>query len=343
MGLFRRSQSKCWWMSFIANGKQYQKSTGTKDRHQAERIYAKIQTQIVEDKFFESDLAKQHTLSELMDRYMLEVVSHKAPRTQETNKVQIAHLLSFFGDITLDKVTPESISRYRSKRLADGVKLQTIRYELIILSHAFNIAVREWQWVRLNPMKFIKMPRQENKIERWLTHEEQEKVLSHCEDWLKQLVIFDLHTGLRMNELLNLRWQDVDLMRKTAVIIESKNHEKRTLPLNEVAIEVLRDTSASSRIISMEGYVFTRDGKKIAKHELQYYFKRAVKRAKIAHCRFHDLRHTFATRLAQSGIDIYKIAKLLGHKDIKTTQRYAHHCPESLRDGVNILGSMENI
>jgi site-specific recombinase XerD len=93
----------------------------------------------------------------------------------------------------------------------------------------------------------------------------------------------------------------------------------------------------------MEGYAFTRDGRKITKHELQYYFKRAVKRAKIAHCRFHDLRHTFATRLAQSGVDIYKVSKLLGHKDIKTTQRYAHHCPESLRDGVNILGSMENI
>jgi integrase len=343
MGLFRRSQSQHYWMSFVANGKQYQRSTETADRKLAERIYAKIQTQITEDRWFDNDLAKQHTLAELMDRYLLEVVSHKAPRTQETNKVQISHLLSFFGDITLDKVIPESISRYRSKRLSDGVKLQTIRYELIILSHAFSIAAREWQWVRLNPMKFIKMPRQENKIERWLTHEEQEKVLSHCDGWLKPLVVFDLHTGLRMNELLSLKWQDIDLMRKTAVVMESKNDEKRTLPLNDVAIKALRDTSASSRIISMEGYVFTRDGRKIAKHELQYYFKRAVKQAKIAHCRFHDLRHTFATRLAQSGIDIYKIAKLLGHKDIKTTQRYAHHCPESLRDGVNILGSMENI
>ncbi len=210
MGLFRRRQSKSWWMSFTANGKYYQKSTGTADRKLAEKILAKVSTQIVEDKWFESDLARQHTLTDLMDRYSQEVVIHKAPRTQDTNRIQITHLLSFFGNITLDKITPESISRYRSKRLSDGVKLQTVRYELIILSHAFSIAVREWQWVRFNPMKFIKLP-----------------------------------------------------------------------------------------------------------------------------------RHTFATRLAQSGVDIYKVSKLLGHRDIKTTQRYAHHYPESLRDGVEILGLME--
>ncbi len=62
-----------------------------------------------------------------------------------------------------------------------------------------------------------------------------------------------------------------------------------------------------------------------------------MRKAGVKDFRFHDLRHTFATRLAQAGVDLYKISKLLGHKDIKMTQRYAHHCPDSLRDGVEIL------
>ena len=190
-----------------------------------------------------------------------------------------------------------------------------------------------------SPMKFIRIPRQDNQIERWLTYEEQDKVLSHCEDWLKHLVTFDLHTGLRMNELLNLKWMDVDLSRKTAVVMESKNDERRTLPLNDIAIQALRSISANSRIVNMDGYVFTRNGRKIVKQELQYHFRKAVKNAKIAHCRFHDLRHTFATRLSQSGVDIYKISRLLGHRAIQTTVRYSHHSSESLRSGVDILGS----
>lgn len=70
---------------------------------------------------------------------------------------------------------------------------------------------------------------------------------------------------------------------------------------------------------------------------MKFQFKKAVSDSKILYLRFHDKRHTIATRLVQSGVDLYKISKLLGHKDISTTQRYAHHYPESLRSGVEML------
>ena len=79
------------------------------------------------------------------------------------------------------------------------------------------------------------------------------------------------------------------------------------------------------------------------KHNLRLSFYRVMKKAEITDFRFHDLRHTFATRLAQAGVDLYKISKLLGHKNIRTTQRYAHHCPDSLRDGVEILETDYNL
>lgn len=93
----------------------------------------------------------------------------------------------------------------------------------------------------------------------------------------------------------------------------------------------------------MSGYVFRdENGDMIDADKLKKEFKKAVKESGIAHFRFHDIRHTFATRLVQAGVDLYKVSKLLGHKDISTTQRYAHHYPESLRDGVEILDNMSN-
>ncbi len=85
------------------------------------------------------------------------------------------------------------------------------------------------------------------------------------------------------------------------------------------------------------------NGKKINPQNLRYYFCRAMQKAGIKDFRWHDFRHTFATRLAQAGVDLYKVSKLLGHKDIKMTQRYAHHCPDSLRDGVEILETDYNL
>jgi site-specific recombinase XerD len=88
----------------------------------------------------------------------------------------------------------------------------------------------------------------------------------------------------------------------------------------------------------MSGYVFcNRKGDMIKADKLKKAFRKAVKESGIDHFRFHDLRHTFATRLVQAGVDLYQVSKLLGHKDISTTQRYAHHYSESLRDGVRTL------
>jgi integrase len=117
--------------------------------------------------------------------------------------------------------------------------------------------------------------------------------------------------------------------------MKSKNKEKRGIPLNASAMEVL---IRRSKIIPISGYVFaTSNGTKIMTRNLNRAFTKAVKKAGIKNFRFHDLRHTFATRLVQKGVDIYKVSKLLGHKSIQVTERYAHHYPESLRDGVEVL------
>ena len=146
----------------------------------------------------------------------------------------------------------------------------------------------------------------------------------------------NLHTGLRQDELLSLTWDRVDVFRKTILIKDTKNGKPRTVPLNKTALGILESKAS---VISIRSRIVFHSmcGTKIDKHNLRRAFVIAMERAGIEDFTYHGLRHTFATRLAQSGVDLYKISKLLGHKDIKTTQRYAHHCPESLRDGVEVL------
>jgi integrase len=182
-----------------------------------------------------------------------------------------------------------------------------------------------------------------NEIERYLTLDEEKKLLANCPEWLKDLIVFSLNTGLRQDEQLSLSWARVSLLRKTILILETKSGKPRSIPLNQTALKIL-ERKAKKRSIKDDLVFFNSRGTKIDKHNLIRAFREILKRLEIADFSWHGLRRTFATRLAQKGVDIYKISKLLGHEDVRTTQkRYAHHCPESLRDGVEILDADYNL
>jgi len=169
-----------------------------------------------------------------------------------------------------------------------------------------------------------------------LKSDEETRLLENCPEWLSEIISFALNTGLRQDELLSLEWDRVSLLRKTILIQKTKNGKPKTLPLNKMAIDVL-NRRPKIKSIKNDLVFLNRNGKKIHASNLRVAFSTVLRKAGIKKFRWHDLRHTFATRLAQAGVDLYKISKLLGHKDIKMTQRYAHHCPDSLRDGVEAL------
>jgi integrase len=134
----------------------------------------------------------------------------------------------------------------------------------------------------------------------------------------------------------------MDFTRRTVTVMRSKNGERRTIPVNETVLQILKEKSkvrslASDRVFCSKTFTPMESG------HLRRSFRLALSKAKIEEFRFHDLRHTFATRLVQAGIDLYKVQQLLGHKSPIMTQRYAHHYPESLRDGVEILDRPRNV
>lgn len=332
MGLFKRG--KVWWMAIAYQGKQIRKSTGTSDRRLAGAILAKVRVNIIEGRFFDTLEEKERTVDEMMERYLREHIIKRA--SQESHGYYSKNLLSFFGQYTLAEVTPKLIVQYKAERYAKGVTPATINRELAAMKAAFNLAIREWEWCRDNPVSKVSMEKEDNKRDRWLTYEEEEGLIAVSSPWLREIIIFALHTGMRMGEILALTWRGVDLFRRTAMIFRSKNGERRTVPVNQTVLELLKGKS-KVRPLRTELVFYSSAHTAIDSHDLRRAFRAALRKTAIEDFHFHDLRHTFATRLVQSGVDIYKVQRLLGHKSPIMTQRYAHHYPESLRDGVEIL------
>lgn len=332
MGLVKRNN--VWWMSLTYHGRQVRRSTGTSDKRLAESILAKVRVKIIEGRYFDRLEEQERTFGEMMDRYEKEHVVKKA--SQRTYKGYIKNMRPFFGQLTLAEVTPNRIVQYKAKRYAEGVKPATINRELAIMKNAFNLAIREWEWCRDNPVRRVSMEKEHNQRDRWLADEEEIKLLAACPAWLREIVTFALHTGMRMGEILSLTWEGVDLFRRTVMVFRSKNGERRTIPVNQTVLDLLK---AKNKVRPLKtNLVFcSKTFTLIEGGHLRRAFRAALKAGEVASFRFHDLRHTFATRLVQAGIDLYKVQRLLGHKSGLMTQRYAHHWPESLRDGVEIL------
>ncbi|UVT18541.1 MAG: site-specific integrase [Nitrospira sp.] len=334
MGLVKRNH--VWWMSFMFQGCQVRRSTGTTDKRLAESILCKVKVQIAEGRFFERREEEDRTFKEMMDRYMEERAVLKAPKSHGRDRTALNHLLPVFGDRVLAEIAPKLLAAYKIQRRNEQAAPATINKELQLVRHAFNVAMREWEWCRENPMHRVSLEQVRNEVDRWLTANEEERLLAASSPWLQEMIRFGLNTGMRQGEILNLQWQDVDFTRGTLMVMKSKNGTRRTIPLNSTVYELLAAKQAATG--ASRGPVFkTPLGNTLQVRFLVREFCEARDRAGIPDFRFHDMRHTFATRLVQRGIDLYKVQRLLGHKTGTMTQRYAHHSPESLRDGVNVL------
>lgn len=299
MGLVKRG--KYWCMRFTYHGRQVRRSTGTTDRRLAEAIVGKVQAQIIEGKFFETLEEKTRTFDELMERYLVE---HAAKKSEPRHyRGYFNNLKAFFGGRTLSEITPKLIADYKALRYAAGLKPASINRELASLKKAFNLAVREWEWCRENPVSKVSMEREHNKRDRWLSVEEEARFLQGCAPWLHDLVMFALHTGMRMGEILELTWRGVDFNRRTVMVVRSKNGERRTIPVNETVLSVLRQKS-KVRSLTTELVFCSHVYNSMESGHLRRSFRVALGKAKIEDFHFHDLRAAYlrhATRPSRRG------------------------------------------
>jgi integrase len=335
MALYRRGP--VWWMRFSFRGRQIRRSTDATDRKLAEQIYFKVRGLVAEGTWCDRPPAPHRQVKDLLERYLRDYSApNKAAGTHCRDQSLAAHLLRAFGDVPLDQLRPARLADYKASRRAQGVASKTLNDELGLLGHAYKLAVREWEWATDNPVLKIAKEKVRNLIERWLTPEEEQRLLAASPSWLQEIIVFALHTGMRRGEILKLQWSHVDLARRTLTILEQKTGARDTLPVNETAMEILQARAAART--SHAAFVFVNgvDHQRNARNLLRAFYP-AMRKAGITRFRFHDLRHTFATRLIQAGVDVYTVQKLGRWKTISMVLRYAHHQPESLRGGGEVL------
>jgi integrase len=266
-------------------------------------------------------------------------------RTLNIYDATLKHFLALVGDLPLPSVTPKHFDAYKTERLkmlkrgsSETVGPVTVNIELRALRACFNTAFR-WKFIPGNPFagqKLLSVPEQ---APVFFTRNDFQRLLSVIkENWLRQVVVFATLTGLRRGELLNLRWQDVDLQRRIIQVqsnptFKTKQGRKRVLPLSDTAFYLLQSKHGKDA----SEYVFTLNGKPVFDEWLTHAFKKAVQEAKLENQRLHlhSLRHTFATWLVQDGATLFEVQKLLGHSSSKVTEVYSHLQPEQMHSTVN--------
>ena len=275
------------------------------------------------------------TFNELVSAYLL--TENKDSRPNEKT-LKLKYWITSIGSKQVRDITKNDICQALSKLNTTHSNATINRYKAAV-SVVFTYACRQYG-LTTNPTKYISSLPENNERTRFLSEAERTRLFSSCRashwDKLYLLVLLAITTGARKGELTKLRWNDIDFDRRTAYVATTKNGQPKVLPLTDSVIKELQlfDTKDNSLIFASK-----------VKEEVAYCFtkpwKKALEDAQIKDFRFHDLRHSCASYLAQSGASLLEIADVLGHKQISVTKRYAHLCIEHKSNLINrVMGNI---
>lgn len=295
----------------------------------AEKWANKTENDMLEGRYFKYSEARHHTVSEMIDRYKNDVLPNKSERLRYERTYQLNYWKDEIGEKTLAEATPAVIAEVRDKLAntpARGKRKRSnasVNRHLAALSAVFTLAVKEWMWLDDTPMrKVTKLTEPRGRV-RFLSDDERKELLTACRDshepLLYPLVVVALSTGARQGELLSIRWSDVDFQRGLIRLENTKNNERRSVPLTGHAHDLVKDMASVRRIDTDLVFPF-----KGGKQGVRVPWEKSRAEAKIKDFTFHDLRHTAASYLAMNGATLAEIAEVLGHKTLAMVKRYAH-------------------
>lgn len=327
MGCLRRRKNKggyIWAIDIYVDGQRRRRTIGP-DKAEAERVLREAERDTREKKFpalegWERPRKKVY-LSEILNDFW--EYSKLNKRSAKRDATSLKHVGKFFGDPSINRVIPEQIERFKAIRRKE-VKPGTVNRELACLKAAFNFAIRNGKALT-NPVRQIKMFLEPKTRLRFLSQDEARLLVGACDDKLRPLVILALHTGMRRGEILNLRWKDIDFDNRLLWVGETKTGEGRYIPMDETVVKMLDKTQDKAQNKSL----FVKS--EYPEWDVWKWFNETLRKTAITGCTFHTLRHTFASHLVMAGVDLVTVGELLGHKEYKTTLRYAHLAPEHKR------------
>ena len=266
--------------------------------------------------------AESTTLYDALERFIneyilnLKMVANETRRAKALQKREIATLY-------MASIRSKHIAEFIKEREDEGVKPNTIRLDLAILSRLFEVAATDWGMESLsNPVKRARKPKLNGGRTRRLQpalgedeKSEEERLLEACGERFRPVVKFAIETAMRRSEIANLRWENVDQQGKTLYLSKTKNMSERTVPLSPAALDILKNIPRQ-----ISGSVFG-----MSENAITIAMRRARKEAEITDLTFHDLRHEATSRLFENtDLDILEIAEITGHKNLQMLKRYTH-------------------
>jgi integrase len=327
VSLFKRGN--VWWSYFYVDGIRQQHSTGAATRRQAETIEAKLKEDANNRRFQLVQIDPNITFGELAARFIASGIA------RPHHLYHLKFLLPFFAEVTVLRLTKPMAEEYRRKRKAVpitcAIKDATVNRDLSVLRHILYWAVDE-QLIAANPLARLKMARERRVRRQVLSLAEEQPLLEAAPEHLRAMITAALDTGMRRGEITGQRWEDIDFPRKLLFVTRSKTPEgeSREIPLTGRLYQWLVEHRHSS------GVVFDYQGGPV--RIIKRSWKTALKNAKVRHVRFHDLRHTFNTRLMEAGVLQEIRMALMGHSSgSKVHATYTHIELPAKRDAIGKL------
>ncbi len=270
------------------------------------------------------------------------VMVNNKPSEQQTKKyVLSASLVPFFGKMSVKQITTNDIERYKAHALKERVTKKTINNRLTVFRKCLATA---YEWLdlegRMPKIKWLKCSPPKTD---YLSPDECALLLSKVDGIVREIILTAVRTGMRQGELKGLQWSSVDWQNNIITVRHSrceytkelcspKSNRERYIPIDNDVYEVLHKRKKNT------GYVFLdRDGKVFDDQRLERRLTNACKKAGLRKIGWHTLRHTFASHLVMRGVPINAVQMLMGHTDIRTTMRYAHVAPSTLRSAIDLL------
>lgn len=332
------------------NGRRIVKTTTNLEL--AREIEGKLKVDIARNEHDLEPKAPAPPLNDVWKRFLPWAKEHKKSWQADYANYH-KHLYPVLGEKPLDQIAPFDIEKLiismKKGKNARGTTYApaTIKHQLVLLSRLFTLAAHWGMYSGPNPCQKVKKPILNNQITEYLTDDELTRLLDTLEIWSNRMsasfIKFALYTGLRRGELFKLTWRDIDFERNTVTIRDTdsqdgpKGKKDQILPLSGKALEVLRNIPKEH---DTPFVFYGKDGKQ--RIDFKGPWARIKKAADLPEqFRLHGLRHHFASSLVSAGTDIYTVSKLLTHKDITTTQRYAHLADKALRDAVNLSDQLQ--
>jgi integrase len=325
-----------WHYAFMINGTRYRGALPeARTKKEAEEGEAQVRHSISQGTYGK---AREEVGTTLFAEFVDEVYLPWARDNKKSwrNDVDRGRVLAeYFKGMAFRDITPMVIEKFKRDRLKTKTRRggnrhpNTVNKELQLLSRVFSMAVDN-ELAESNPCRRVRQLKCEWQRDRYLLPEEERQLMARLTGryaHLKPIVVIALNTGMRRGEILGLRWDEVDFVRNVLRVRRTKSGKERFLPMNSL----IRDMLLERRALDAGAvYVFGGPtGQPMT--DIKNGFRTICQKAEIANFRFHDLRHTAATRMAEAGVDIRTIAEFLGHATIQMTMRYAHATDDAKR------------